>query len=163
LNVIRADWPSGLTCANLHELRSIMLNLEMPFAASFNISDDLHFTRVGAPLRQIWLYHPRPESAQRCLELLARIRAADCLPGLQLDHDSIGIATESELLAAAGRICFDDLRCWPISDLKRVMARFWRRRFFSRLAGLRSAGELIMFMKTSYNILDILLSSERQR
>ena len=155
--------PSGLTPANLHELRSVMLNLEMPFAASFNISEDLHFTRVGAPLRQIWLYHPAPETAHICLEQLDRIRSADCLPGVQLNLGSSGLATEPEMLAAAERICLSDLPCWALSDLKRVMARFWRRRFFSRLARLRSAGELIMFMKTSYNILDILLSSERHR
>lgn len=153
--------PSGLTSANLHELRSIMLNLDMPFAASFNLSDELHFTRVGNPLRQIWLYHPGPETAQTCLEKLARIESADCLPGLQLNHHSIGIAAETEMLAAAKRICLGDLHCWPIPDLKRVVAKFWRRRFFARLFGLRSAAELIMFMKTSYNILEILLSSER--
>ncbi len=153
--------PSGLTPANLHELRSVMLNLEMPFAASFHISDNLHFTRVGAPLRQIWLYHPDPETAHTCQTLLSQIRTANCLPGLQLNRSSFGIASESELIAAAERICLCDLHCWALSDLKRVMARFWRRRFFGRLAGLRSAAELIMFMKTSYNILDILLSPER--
>jgi hypothetical protein len=82
---------------------------------------------------------------------------------VQLNLGSSGLATEPEMLAAAERICLSDLPCWALSDLKRVMARFWRRRFFSRLARLRSAGELIMFMKTSYNILDILLSSERHR
>ncbi len=153
--------PSGLTSSNLHELRSVMLNLAMPFAASFNISDKLHFTRVGAPLRQIWLYHPDPETAHACLGLLSQIKAAECLPGLQFNHSSIGIKHETELLTAAERICLGDLHCWTLSDLKRVMARFWRRRFFSRLARLRNAAELIMFMKTSYNILDILLSSER--
>ncbi|KAF1082102.1 MAG: hypothetical protein GQF41_1742 [Candidatus Rifleibacterium amylolyticum] len=150
--------PSGLTPTNLHELRSVMLNLNMPFAASFKIREDQHFTRIGAPLRQIWLYHPAPETAHICLDQLARIKAADCQPGLQLNRNSIGTATEPDLLATAERICLDNLHCWALSDLKRVMARFWRRRFFSRLAGLRSAGELIMFMKTSYNILDILLS-----
>ncbi|PKL45821.1 MAG: hypothetical protein CVV41_02120 [Candidatus Riflebacteria bacterium HGW-Riflebacteria-1] len=155
--------PSGLSTEHLHELRSVMLNLEMPFAVSFNISEQLHFSRVGAPLKQIWLYHPNRENAALTLEKLAQIKAADCLPGLQLKHSDFALPAESSLINAVARIQCSDLHCWPLSDLKLVTARFWRRRFFARLFGLRSAAELIMFMKTSYNILDILLSSERGR
>lgn len=155
--------PSGLATEHLHELRSVMLNLEMPFAVSFKISEQLHFSRVGAPLRQIWLYHPNRENAALALEKLAQIRSADCLPCLQLNHSDFALPAEGALIAAAERIDLSDPPCWPLSDLKLVTSRFWRRRFFVRLFGLRSAAELIMFMKTSYNILDILLSSESSR
>lgn len=153
--------PSGLNPDQLHELRSVMLNLKLHFSVGFNVSDRLRFSCVGHPLRQIWLYQQNPATADICLEKLAQIKEAGCQPCLQLSYDSCDISTETSLLAAAARLDIKNLHDWPISDIKRITAKFWRRRFFPRLFGLRSAAELIMFMKTSYNILDITLSSER--
>jgi hypothetical protein len=155
--------PGGLTTERLHELRSVMLNLDMPFAASFKLNEHLQFSKVGAPLRQIWLYQSEPENHGITLEKLAQIRAADCQPCLQLNHDCFDIAADTSPLAAAERISIGDEYCWTLFELQKVTARFWRRRFFTRLLGIRCAAELIMFMKTSYNVLEILLSSESRR
>ncbi|MBU1107550.1 MAG: hypothetical protein KKB51_12845 [Candidatus Riflebacteria bacterium] len=155
--------PCGLTTERLHELRSVMLNLDMPFAASFKLSEQLQFSKVGAPLRQIWLYQSESENHGLTLEKLAQIKAADCQPCLQLDYNCFDIGADTAPLAAAERINISDEYRWPLSKLQKVTARFWRRCFFSRLFGIRCAAELIMFMKTSYNVLDILLSSESRR
>lgn len=155
--------PCGLTSERLHELRSVMLNLNMPFAASFKLNEHLQFTRVGAPLRQIWLCPSESENSELTFEKLAQIRAADCQPCLQLDHNSFDIAAAAAPLAAAERIYISDEYRWPLPELKKVTAKFWRRRFFARLFGIHCAAELIMFMKTSYNVLDILLSPESRR
>lgn len=155
--------PSGLRPAGLHELRSVMLNLNMNFAAGFNASSNLDFSRVGKPLHQIWLYHPETVISALCREKLSQINRADCQACLALDQHAEALSEEPAILSATERICIEDQSAWQLSCLKRLLARFWRRRFFSRLFAIRDAAELIMFMKTSYNLLDILLASERHR
>ncbi len=158
--------PSGVCPADIHELRSMMLNLQVDFALSFkNISAaELENNCAGAPLRQIWLYRPEPQNlanADKCLQIIA---AQGCCPGLYLGKESASAPALSSLLANARRLALAELETWQLDELKKVLFKFWgtKNRFFRLLFSIRSAYDLISFMKTSAFILEILFSKNQK-
>lgn len=153
---------SGLCCDNLHELRSVMLNLKARFAVSFTVEEFKHITAIGYPLQQIWLHDVCDKNAAAALEIMKQISQAGCQPCLLIDRRWLTIAEPQALLAGAERIVISDLSSWPAAGLKRLIGRFWsfRSRFFMRLFGLKKASELIVFMKTAYFVLEVLFLSE---
>lgn len=154
----------GLSADNLHELRSVMLNLKAPFAVSFKIDDIKQITSIGYPLLQIWLCDLSASNAAQAVLLMKDIHQADCAPCLKLDRQWLTIEDQQAILALADRIIIKDLHYWPVSALRSLVGRFWgyRKRFFKRLFGLKSAAELIVFMKTAYFILEVLFLSEKK-
>lgn len=156
--------PSGLTSENLHELRSVMLNLKARFAVSFLASDHLNIRQIGAPLQQVWLYNPTAASVADTREKLQQIRETGFQACLQIDRHWFADSETQPLIKLVERIAISDESHWSFADLKKFTARFWgsRNRFFRRLFGLKSASELVMFLKTSYMVLEIMFTSEKK-
>ncbi len=156
--------PSGLTCDDLHELRSLMLNLKTRFAVSFTTADSINIRQIGWPLQQVWLYVSQPLAAELLRDHLQHIRDADFQACLQISRSWCEIDNSDSLLNHIDRLVFNDCDSWAFTDLKRLTAHYWsgRNRFIRRLFSIRSASELVMFMKTSYMILEIILSAEKK-
>lgn len=159
--------PSGLKPDQIHELRSLLLNQQLEFAVSFRnpTAADLAYNCAGAPLRQIWLYGPNRDNSDQMLQCLLKIREAGCVAGLQADSRIVAAPEMGKMLAKAQRLDLVDVESWQLEDLKKVLYKFWgtNNRFFKRLFNLRSAQDLINFMKTSAFILEILFSTTSQR
>jgi hypothetical protein len=155
--------PSGLEADDLHELRSVMLNLRAPFAVSFWAGAGRMFKPVGNPLRQIWLYYPNPETADESVVQLQAVASCGCQPCLQVDSRCRQVM-DHRMFSAAEKMVITDQEDWDIGALKHLTGRFWscRRRFFRRLFGIKNASELINFMKTAYMILEILFASDKK-
>lgn len=155
--------PSGIACENMHELRSLMLNLNVSFAISFDADASINMARVGAPLRQVWLYHPTASHACATLEKMRQIRDAGFQPCLVLDRQWFDIDDQQALLAEAHHLAVSDECDWPFEQVKKLTLKYWgsKNRFFRRLLAVKNAAELVMFMKISYTILDIIFSSEK--
>jgi hypothetical protein len=154
--------PSGLSCDDLHELRSMMLNLKARFAVSFMAEDQVKIVQIGRPLQQVWLYVSSPVSSETLGERLQQIHAADFQAGLQISHGSCSVAGVAAIFAFVDRLAFSDYQRWPFPEMKRLTALYWggKNRFLSRLVSIRSAYELVMFMKTSYMLLETVLSPD---
>ncbi len=156
--------PSGLTCDDLHELRSLMLNLKTRFAVSFTTADFINIRQIGWPLQQVWLYVSKPLASDVLRGYLQHIREAGFQACMQINHNWCEIGNSNSLLGLVDRLAFSDYDSWPFADLKRLTAHYWsgKTRFFRRLFSIRSASELVMFMKTSYMMLETILSSEKK-
>ncbi len=156
--------PSGLTADDLHELRSLMLNQKARFAVSFNAGDVINIRQIGWPLLQVWLYQTGEASLTAMQHHLQHIHEAGFQVGLQIDHAWAAIDGSASLLGQIDRLAFSDESCWPFSELRKVTARYWsgKNRFIRRLFSVRSASELVMFMKTTYTILETIFSSDEK-
>lgn len=155
--------PSGLRQDNLHELRSVMLNCKARFAVSFMVDHIEHISTIGYPLQQIWLHGISLKNFSKAVELMRQIRQSDCQSCLLVDRQWLKLPEWLPLLALADRMVVGDFLDWPKDSLKHLTWKFWsyRQRFFARLIGLKSASELIVFMKTAYVVLEILFSSDK--
>ncbi len=158
--------PSGVRPDDIHELRSMMLNLQVDFALSFRNIDaaELENNCAGAPLRQIWVYRPDPQNLENTLKCLQLIAAQGCCPGLLLGKEAAAVPILPKLLANSRRLALAELETWQLDELKKVLFKFWgcKNRFFKLLFAIRSAYDLISFMKTSAFILEILFSKNQK-
>jgi len=154
---------SGLQFADLHELRSVMLNLAADFSVSFKVDDFAEISLIGAPLREIWIEGINKANAGMAIEIIKKIHSIGCRAGIFLDANWVAINEKSILVTKADRMTVSDTYDWKFADLKHLISKFWgaRKRFFVRLFSIKKAAELIMFMKTSYAVLDILFTSEK--
>lgn len=159
--------PSGLKPDDLHELRSVMLNLGIEFSVSFKkfAGFDLETNCAGEPLKQVWLYEPDQESSAYFLSGLKSVAKAGCCPCLVIGQEALETSQFPEMLEVSARLCLTDMESWELSKLKKVFFKFWgfRSRFFRRLFSIRTAYDLIGFMKTAAVTLEILFSSEKKR
>lgn len=155
--------PSGLRPENLHELRSVMLNCKARFAVSFMVDHVEHMATIGYPLQQIWLHGISLKNYVKAADLMRQIRQSDCQPCLQVDRHLLNIPEWLTMISLAERMVIGDFLDWPKAGLQRLTWKFWsyHQRFFSRLIGLKSASELIVFMKTAYVVLEILFLSDK--
>ncbi len=156
--------PSGLNCDDLHELRSLLLNQKARFAVSFVAADEINIRQIGWPLQQVWLYYPNRTSADRMREHLQHIHDAGFQTGVQVDSAWLSCHGYGAMTALVDRLAIIDDGLWPVGEIRRLMARYWggKNRFFRRLFSLRNASELVMFMKTSYFLLETLFSSDEE-
>ncbi len=154
---------SGIKSDHLHELRSVMLNLKADFAVSFRVDEAFELPVTGLPLREIWLEGIDKDNASMAAAAAEKIHSAGCLAGMLIDYSWNTISEKSLLVNSFDRMLIADIADWKFSDLKHFTGRFWgaKRRFFVRLFSIKKAAELIMFMKTAYAVLDILLTSEK--
>ncbi len=156
--------PSGLACKDLQELRSLMLKFKSRFSVSFCADDPLDIGQIGWPLQQVWVYNPSGSSADGLTAKIRHIHEAGFEACLQLDRRWLSVAGQDGLLGQIDRLVVGDADLWPFGELKKLMLRYWsaKNRFFRRLFSVRSASELVMFMKTSYMVLETIFSSDRQ-
>jgi len=156
--------PSGLNCDDLHELRSLLLNQKARFAVSFAADDEINIRQIGWPLQQVWLYYPTRSSAEKMREHLQQIHDAGFQAGLHVNSAWLSCQGHGCMVGLADRLAIIDDGLWPAGELRRLVVRYWggKNRFFRRLFSLKSASELVMFMKTSYFLLETLFSSEEE-
>lgn len=156
--------PSGLNCDDLHELRSLLLNQKVRFAVSFAADDDINIRQIGWPLQQVWLYYPTRNSSGSIREQLQHIHDAGFQTGLQVNSAWLNCQGHSSIIGLVDRLAIIDDGFWPAGELRHLVVRYWggKNRFFRRLFSLRNASELVMFMKTSYFLLETLFSSEEE-
>ncbi|HNS10729.1 MAG TPA: hypothetical protein PKN29_13585 [Candidatus Ozemobacteraceae bacterium] len=156
--------PSGLNCDDLHELRSLLLNQKARFAVSFAADDEINIRQIGWPLQQVWLYYPTRSSAEKMREHLQQIHDAGFQAGLHVNSAWLSCQGHGCMAGLADRLAIIDDGLWPAGELRRLVVRYWggKNRFFRRLFSLKSASELVMFMKTSYFLLETLFSSEEE-
>ncbi len=156
--------PSGLNCDDLHELRSLLLNQKARFAVSFAADDEINIRQIGWPLQQVWLYYPTRSSAEKMREHLQQIHDAGFQAGLHVNSAWLNCQGYGCMAGLADRLAIIDDGLWPAGELRRLVVRYWggKNRFFRRLFSLKSASELVMFMKTSYFLLETLFSSEEE-
>lgn len=156
--------PSGLNCDDLHELRSLLLNQKARFAVSFSADDQINIRQIGWPLQQVWLYYPTRSSAEKMREHLQHIHDAGFQAGLQVNSAWLSCNGHGAIIRLVDRLAIIDDGQWPAGELRRLAVRYWggKNRFFRRLFSLRNASELVMFMKTSYFLLETLFSSDEQ-
>ncbi|GAB4274520.1 MAG: hypothetical protein Kow0029_14960 [Candidatus Rifleibacteriota bacterium] len=156
--------PSGLQPEDLHELRSVMLNSEIQFAVGFKHFDEteLEINCAGEPLKQVWLYEPEIGNFESFKTGLKNIAKAKCKPCLALNIKSTEIGQLEELLQISERLAILDMESWSLHCLKKNYLKFWGigQRFFKRLFEIKTANELIGFLKTSAIILEVLFSKE---
>ncbi|MFZ5952829.1 MAG: hypothetical protein ACOYXC_19150 [Candidatus Rifleibacteriota bacterium] len=159
--------PSGITPAHIHEMRSIMLNQKTQFAVSFKTCEpeELENNCAGAPLSQIWFYQPAATDIGRYRKCIEKVNQGNCLAGLAIDHSVATTPELGDLLSRADRFCILDAENWDLHDLKKVLLKFWghKNRFFKKLFKIRSAADLVAFMKISALLLEILFSTDRKR
>ncbi len=159
--------PSGITPAHIHEMRSIMLNQKIDFAVSFKTCEpeELENNCAGAPLSQIWFYQPAAMDINRYRKCIETVNAGNCLAGLAIDQSVADTPELGDLLNRADRFCILDAETWDLPDLKKVLLKFWghKNRFFKKLFKIRSAADLVAFMKISALLLEILFSTDKKR
>lgn len=158
--------PSGVRPADIHEIRSVMLNLGVDFALSFaNIeANELENNCAGAPLRQIWLYRPEPGDLVQALKCLRIIAEAGCCPALVLGKETATSPELWQILELSNRIALAEVETWNLPELKKLLMKFWghKNRFFKMLFNIRSAHDLVEFMKVSAFLLEILFSKNQK-
>lgn len=156
--------PSGLVCDDLHELRSLMLKLKARFSVSFCADDRLDIGQIGWPLQQVWIYSPTANNVAELAAKISHIHEAGFEACLQLDRQWLDITGQETLPGLVDRLTVSDSDLWPFAELKKLLLIYWgtKSRFIRRLLSIRSASELVMFMKTSYMILETIFSSDRQ-
>lgn len=154
---------SGLQFDHLHELRSVMLNHNVNFSVSFKVENFSEFSLIGSPLKEIWIEGIDNGNGAMAVEIISKIQAHGCRAGILLDRAWVTVNEKTLLVNSADRMVVSDVSDWNFADLKYLISKFWgaRKRFFVRLFSIKRAAELIMFMKTSYAVLDILFTSEK--
>ena len=158
--------PSGITPEHLHELRSLMLSCECYFAASFKEPHYSSFKSgcAGSPLAQVWFYNPGIFSSNsECLSCCRLLRQQEISFGFALSDKAVELQGLPDMLRLADRMSIIDIKNWEIKKLKKVFYWFWavNHRFFKRLFTVKTAGELIGFMKTAAIVLEVMFSKER--
>ncbi|MGM0599172.1 MAG: hypothetical protein ACQETH_05060 [Candidatus Rifleibacteriota bacterium] len=158
--------PSGITPEHMHELRSLMLSCECTFAASFNepLYSSFKSDCAGYPLAQVWFYKPGIFSSNsECLSCCRLLREKRMPVGFALTDKSVEMNDLPDMLKLADRMAVIDIRNWKIKTLKKVFYWFWavNHRFFKRLFKVKTAGELIGFMKTAAIVLEVMFTKER--
>lgn len=156
--------PSGIAPADIHEIRSLMLNHGVDFALSFKgiPAAELENNCAGAPLRQIWFYRPDPDNLRQTLKSVQLVAESGCCPGVVIGKEVAAEACLFDLLAQTQRLSLAEVETWDLQELKKVLFKFWahKNRFFRLLFAIRSAHNLLDFMRISAFILEILFSKK---
>lgn len=158
-------WPSALTPEKIHLVRTIMLKHGAKFSASFSVPAAKSFTNcAGEPLKQIWLADITRQNAADTANILSEAAQTGFGPGILLNFhwQELETSVQEKLLAASENFFVVDAHIWSPFMLKKIYRQFWTiKRFARRLSQVKSAAELIAFMKISCAILEIILNSAK--
>ena len=156
--------PSKWTVNDINHLRALFQNLKIQLSLSFLSNEEVRYSDILFPVKRIWLYDPLAVNAEDVVKKLKEIRNAGIEACLQINHGWFGGGITLPVCKYIDHLIIRDDYLWSNIEHKRFMQRFWgtKNRFFRRLFGLRTASELITFMKTSYALLDILFLPEEK-
>ena len=156
--------PSDWTVEEINHLRALFQKLKVQLSLSFSSSEKLCYSDILFPVKRIWLYDPQAINAEDVVNKLKEIRNAGFEACLQINHGWFGGGITLPVCKYIDHLIIQDDYLWTNAEHKRFMQRYWgtKNRFFRRLFGLRTASELITFMKTSYALLDLLFLPEEK-
>ena len=122
----------------------------------------MRYSDILFPLKRIWLYNPQAPKAEEVANKLKEIRNAGFEACLQVNHEWFCGGITLPVCKYIDHLVINDEYLWTNAEHKRFMQRFWgtKNRFLKRLFGLRTASDLINFMKSSYALIDILFLPE---
>ena len=150
--------PNKWTVDDINRLRTVILKLNLTISISFLSIDFVRYSDILAPIKSVWLHNPQASRMDEVVQKLKEIREAGFEASLQIDHSWFGSGTTLAACRYIDHLVISDEYNWNNIELKKFTQRFWgaKSRFFRRLFGLRTAAELIVFMKNSYALLDTL-------
>ena len=150
--------PNKWAVEDINRLRATVLKLKLTISISFLSIDFVKYSEILVPLKSIWLHNPQASRIDEVTQKLKEIREAGFEASLQIDYSWFGGGTTLAACRYIDHLVINDEYKWNNIELKKFTQRFWgaKSRFFRRLFGLRTAAELIIFMKNSYAMLDTL-------
>ena len=156
--------PSDWTVDEMNHLRAFFQKHKLQLSLSFLSNKDVCFSDILIPVKRIWLYDPQAVNAEEVVNKLKDIRNAGFESCLQINHGWFGGGITLPVCKYIDHLIIRDDYLWSNVEHKRFMQRFWgtKNRFFKRLFGLRTASELITFMKTSYALIDLMFLPEEK-
>jgi hypothetical protein len=156
--------PSNWTVDEINRLRALFQNLKIQVSLSFLSKDEVRYSEILFPVKRIWLYDPQAIDGEEVVKKLKEIRNAGFEACLQINHGWFGGGITLPVCKYIDHLIIRDDYLWTNAEHKRFMQRFWgtKNRFFRRLFGLRTASELVNFMKTSYALIDLLFLPEEK-
>ncbi len=154
--------PSKWNVDELNRLRALFQNLKIKLSISFLSTEEVCYSNILFPLKRIWLYEPQAINAEEIVNKLKEIKNSGFEACLQISHAWFGGGITLPVCKYIDHLIIRDEYLWSNAEHKKFMQRFWgtKNRFFKRLFGLRTASELITFMKLSYALLEILFLPE---
>ncbi|MBR4328916.1 MAG: hypothetical protein IKO19_07775 [Candidatus Riflebacteria bacterium] len=156
--------PSDWTVDEMNHLRAFFQKHNLQLSLSFLSDKEVHYSDILLPVKRLWLYDPQAVKAEEVINKLKEIRNAGFEACLQINHGWFGGGVTLPVCKYIDHLIIRDDYLWSNAEHKRLMQRFWgtKNRFFRRLFGLRTASELITFMRTSYALLDLLFLPEEK-
>ncbi len=150
--------PSKWTVDEINLLRPIINNFKINLSLSFNSSEEVNYSDILIPIKRIWLYEPHAKKAENIIQKLKNIKSAGSEACLQINYSWFGNGSTLQFCKYIDHLVISDSYSWSNKDYKKFIQRFWgsRNRFFRRLIRVRSASELVVFLKSVYELLDIL-------
>lgn len=156
--------PSGWVAEDISRLRPVVLKLNLTLSLSFMATTPMNFADIITPAKRIWLCYPQAINGDEVVEKLKAIKAAGFEACLEIDHSWFGGGITLPACKYIDRLIIKDDYLWSTQELKKFTQRFWgtKTRFFKRLFSLRTAAELVVFMKSSYALLEVLFLSDNK-
>ena len=156
--------PSDWNVDEMNHLRAFFQKHKLLLSLSFLSNKEVCFSDILLPVKRVWLYDPQAVKAEEVVNKLKAIRSAGFEACLQINHGWFGGGITLPVCKYIDHLIIRDDYLWSNAEHKKIMQRFWgtKNRFFRRLFGLRTASELITFMKTSYALLDLLFLPEEK-
>ncbi len=150
--------PNKWAVEDINRLRATILKLKLTISISFLSIEFVKYSEILVPLKSIWLHNPQASRIDEVIQKLKEIRDAGFEASMQIDYCWFGGGTTLAACRYIDHLVINDEYKWNNIELKKFTQRFWgaKSRFFRRLFGLRTAAELIIFMKNSYALLDTL-------
>lgn len=150
--------PSNWTADEVNALRSTINNLKINLSLSFNYNNPIKYSDILLPLKRLWIYYPNPREYEEVIKNLKGIKSAGFEACMQVNHSWFACGSTLPVCKYIDKLVIIDDYMWSNIELKKFIQRFWgsRNRFFKQLLNLRSASELVAFLKSSYALLEIL-------
>ncbi len=113
-------------------------------------------------VRQLWFYNP--ECSDGLAERFNQLEGSRCNPCLSISREFIATPC-MELISKAERLVIEDEELWTLQELKGVVKSFWMKdyKILKRLGKLKSAAELIAYLKSVSKTLEVVLNRKDSR
>ncbi len=148
---------------HIHLLRTLCWSIKVDFGVF--VSDWEFVERIktwpGNPLKQIWFSGDlsqfyKKNTFEQAKAIFDDIKKSGVESGIYLQPSFLMDPNSSRLLRLVNNISFTDSAKWNGSSMRNVSLHFWKSnwRFVKKLLSIKSAMELVDFMRLSYSILE---------
>lgn len=156
--------PSKASVEEINRLRASLLKNKISVSLSFLSTQEIRYAEILIPLKRIWLYFPKAEESEEIVTKLKTIRDMGLETGLLINHSWFKGGITLPVCRYIDHLIVDDDYEWSNMEIKKITQRFWgtRTRFLRRLFSLKTASELINFMKSAYAMFDTLFLPDKK-